>query len=1061
MLTSPLLTRSNSGVLLWCICLFVFVAMPTRFLIGAVDSVSKVADGELRACQIVTVDQAWAVGDRGLILATNDAGKTWAVQHQRSEATLYAICFANDRKGLVLGGTIDPYSHRSRGVIFLTMDGGRNWQPIPCNLPRLTGAQLLGKDHILAWGDWSSLYQSALFESLDGGQSWTARPTPCSHIQSAAIGPNGKLVLIDRVGKIHQSLDGIEYQPIRLPVTPFDPLRFCKYIAGTWWLGGDAGQLYRSTDGAYWKPIVVPGSETDRRLYSFKDITGFRKSIWLVGQPGSVVWASEDRGETWTVRETRNPTTINSISAFDGDVLLACGPLATIRASRNGGKAWWAQHQSGTRNSILNIASTSSSVAWDLMAQVTLESKRHASVMVLHDQCIEERIGYSPELAARFDVAAKSIGLDQAIVQTSLPVGNLVSGVRLSDLEYYGREPNSDAELESSLIVRCIALAIRSARPDIVVCNCIETGNSLESKSARAIEIASRLAGRKDFHLFSESSSIVDEAWQPQRILIRGTKPSRLSYSPAMLLKSSNVVLGSAIAGIKPLMDVQGYSSPQEPKYSYRILGSKSGSLSDPFEGVLLDPATQMNERNRIASKLPLLNAAIQLLDWKQVLDSEHGNPLTQDRVWESNLKTLAKELSFETVSPVLMDIAVQSRRSGDWQRWYSALELLLEKDSSHSAAEGAFWELMAHTGSAEVQRVIESQSKQIEGRFQMDQNGAVGTVQQASPFAKQEHESSPIQQVAFSSPVRRIPIATNRDLVEFKRLLSKWPQSMQPRRSEPRWGWLITSRYRAMQKRNDGAMGTANMNQSPSVFWPLLSDQVPAWNQVGKVERSIGKANELKGMSIPLQLSASPIAPWTWVENRPFLDGIADEEFWKTATEIELRDPWSDNSAGKTSIRFARDDEHLYLFSKSPKMATRSNAKPIPVSKEKRRDGITNDSDHIKLRLDLDRDYSSWFEFGWSVSGETSDACNDMPFWNPTWWVAMSNDSTSWTAEIAIPLEEITVSKGSAPIDWTNEVWAINAVRNIPSVATHSISPSISDRMTVDEWVHLDLKQP
>ena len=1054
------LSCSQQAFPAWCLrcigLIFLALILPSGSVHGT-DAVCKVADGELRSCQIVTVDQAWAVGDRGLILATRDAGKTWTVQHQRSEAIHYSVCFANDKKGWVFGGTIEPYSHRSSGIVLTTIDGGRNWQQVPCKLPRLTGSQWLGNDHLLAWGDWSDLYQSALFESIDGGETWNSRPTPCSHVQSAAIGPRGELVLLDRSGKIHKTLDGLAFESVHIPVTPFEPLRFCKQINGTWWLGGDAGQLYRSMDASQWKRIALPGNASDQALFSLKDIAGFGNRVWVVGQPGNVVWSSEDLGDHWVVRSTGNTTTNNSISALNADVLQICGPLATIRTSRNGGKAWWAQHQSGTRNAILNVASTSSSIAWDLLAHVTLDSNRHAGAFVLHDQCFEERTAGRPELASRVEIAGKTIGLSQANVQTNMPVGNLYSGVRPSDLEYYGRQATSmDSSSENSLIVRRVALEIRSVQPDVLVRNCDETGNALEVKSAQAVVIAARLAGQKDFRIFSEASGIAEESWSPKRILVRGTKKG-LSFSHSMLLKS-NLFLGSSIASIRPLIEYPGSISLPDQRFSYRILGARTSALRDPFEGVLLDPATQMIERTKIAIRTPALMATNKLLDWKQVLESEHANPLTQDRVWESNLKATAKEVYPETASPILMDIAVQSRRSGDWQRWYSALELLIERDRASPMGEAAFWELMMHTGSVEVRRVIESQIKLVEERYSHEQNGTVAAAQQASPFAKPSREATDVQQVSFSSAVRRIPIAANRDLSEFSRILSRWPDSFASRRREPRWGWLIASRYRTMQQLHDRPIGAINLNRNPSEFWPILSNQVTSWTRVAEAERSLSKNNELKVAPMQMQSIAKPIARLAWVDKPPFLDGKDDEIFWSTATEFELRDPWTQTTGNRTTIRFARDNDYLYLFSRSPLIKS-ANVQPIPLRKEKRRDSITHESDHFKLRLDIDRDYASWFEFSWSSSGETSDACNDMAFWNPTWHIAMSNDNSSWASEIAIPLEEILERNETTPFQWANESWAMNVVRCIPSGATLSLDPSISDRMASDDWIHLNPK--
>ncbi|HUP78224.1 MAG TPA: hypothetical protein VM260_06625, partial [Pirellula sp.] len=127
-------------------------------------------------------------------------------------------------------------------------------------------------------------------------------------------------------------------------------------------------------------------------------------------------------------------------------------------------------------------------------------------------------------------------------------------------------------------------------------------------------------------------------------------------------------------------------------------------------------------------------------------------------------------------------------------------------------------------------------------------------------------------------------------------------------------------------------------------------------------------------------------------------------------------------------------------------------------INKEKKRDSLRPESDHIKLRIDLDRDYASWFELGWSASGELYDAINDMLYWNPTWYVFTSHDEKSWTAEIAIPLEQLVTAGEASTKDGTNGVWALSAIRTIPGVATHSLTPSMSDRTAVDDWFHLDL---
>jgi hypothetical protein len=479
------------------------------------------------------------------------------------------------------------------------------------------------------------------------------------------------------------------------------------------------------------------------------------------------------------------------------------------------------------------------------------------------------------------------------------------------------------------------------------------------------------------------------------------------------------------------------------------------------LKGIVLDQTTQLSDRKKTTPRLSSVMATPQWFDWKQFTDSESGNPLTPDRVWDANIRSAAKEVALTSVSPVLIEIAVQCRRNGDWNRWQAALEFLLERDNESPAAEAAYWELMMHTGSIEVKRHLANQLQTLKERNADGLSNSATTLQQASPFARLQSESTSVQPAAFSESLRRVSISSDRDLPEFTRILSKWPDAFSPRRSEPRWGWLIASRYREMQQRNESANATVNLGRSYAEYWPTLSPYLPDWKPIAKAERQIYNASmappqpslpQLSPASVALPANGIPALSWTTV--RPYLDGKADEAFWQSTTQIELRDPWATEANRKTTIKFARDHEYLYLFSFAPGPPT------TQVSKEKQRDSIKPESDQIRLRIDLDRDYASWFEIGWSATGESCDALNDMPRWNPTWYRETSNDGKSWSTEIAIPLDQLVVSGDAVRKNWTNEVWAFSAIRAIPGVATHSLGPSIADRATADDWFLLDLNK-
>lgn len=1072
MVNSVCKTESKRCDMLRCIFLFSCIAIAWQTSLAA-DKPGSIADGELHDCQIVSIDNAWAVGDRGLILATSDAGKHWEVQHRRSEAPLYAACFSDEMNGCVLGGTIEPYSHRSAAVVLITADAGKSWQSIPNDLPRLIGAQMIGNGHLLAWGDWSNLHQSALFESHDGGQSWAGRPIPCGHIQSAAAGPDGVLVVVDREGKIHRSLNGLEFETVPLPVSPFEPIRICKNIEGAWWLGGEGGRLYRSVDAIRWGKVTLPGTAADQSLISLRAIAGHANRLWVAGYPGEVIWSSEDRGNTWATSITKSRTPINAISVLNGDLLLSCGSMANLFASRNSGKAWWAQHQSGSRNAVLNISSTCSGVAWDFMTQVMHENRRHTSALVLHDQCFEEKAGLLPELASRIEIAGKSIGLAQVRILHGFPVSNLESGIRESDLGYYAETSTANLQgkalssgkisaNEVPALLKRIVYEIRTARPEVIVSNCTTTGNPLEVKSANAVERAVALAANKEFKLFSESSGLPDEAWETKRVFVRGISAVN-QYSPSMLL-DANLVLGNALNYARPLIQSRGIDVPADRKFAYRFAGPHAGMMRDPpLNGIVLDPSTQIADRSEFQQPKTTLRRTSAWYGWKQLTDSESGNPLTPDRLWDSKIRAAAKEVSETALSPVLLEMAIQCRRSGDWNRWQAALDFLLERDTQSPAAEAAYWELMSHTGSIEVKRMLADQLQALEQRNAAGLSVSTSTLQQASPFARQQHESS-VQPAAFSSTLRLIPVATQRDLNEFTRLLGKWPDSFLTRRADPRWGWLIASRYRGMQQRNESVNSTVNLSRRYSDYWPQLSPFIKDWNSVSNAEQELFDLLTAPPALPPSQHSPTPDTHTTstrppsnipilvWTSETPHLDGKADEAFWQSATRLELRDPWATDAAMKTTIRIARDQNFLYVHSEAQAYGV---TRP---TKDKRKDSTRPESDLIKLRIDLDRDYASWFEIGWSASGESFDSVNEMLQWNPTWYASLYNDSRSWSTEIAIPLEQLVVPADVAGKDWTKEVWALNITRTIPGVGSHSFAPSRSDRAAADDWFLLDL---
>jgi photosystem II stability/assembly factor-like uncharacterized protein len=75
---------------------------------------------DLTAVHFPTPSRGWAVGHDGVVLATADGGRTWARQAVRSapEAALLDVWFADERRGFVVGAF---------NVLLSTDDGGESW----------------------------------------------------------------------------------------------------------------------------------------------------------------------------------------------------------------------------------------------------------------------------------------------------------------------------------------------------------------------------------------------------------------------------------------------------------------------------------------------------------------------------------------------------------------------------------------------------------------------------------------------------------------------------------------------------------------------------------------------------------------------------------------------------------------------------------------------------------------------------------------------------------------------------------------------------------------------
>jgi len=182
----------------------------------------------LTAVQFVDAQQGWAVGHMGVVLHSSDGGETWVRQMDGIEVARQALSLARQRQDaqqmkdaerLVADGPDKPfldlyfsdprngYVVGAYGLILRTRDGGQNWQPWMHQVDNPEGLNLYG---IRAAG--SALFivgeRGLLLRSNDDGARFQALDSPYpGSFFGLQGGANGELLAFGLRGNAYWSTD--------------------------------------------------------------------------------------------------------------------------------------------------------------------------------------------------------------------------------------------------------------------------------------------------------------------------------------------------------------------------------------------------------------------------------------------------------------------------------------------------------------------------------------------------------------------------------------------------------------------------------------------------------------------------------------------------------------------------------------------------------------------------------------------------------------------------------------------------------------------------------------
>ncbi len=237
-----------------------------------------------------------AVGKFGLILSTQDGGKTWQRRPSGTVKALSGVSFVDKEHGWVVGGG---------GTVLASADGGATWRAGNAGTKdQLLGVHALTPERIFAVGAFGTLLSTS-----DGGQSWKKHELKWDSLierivkEGGYVEPNLNAVafsspengwIVGEFGLVLHTRDGGNTWVSQRYGGDFPQLYAVKFLDDRrGWALGQAGSFIQTKDGGqHWSPV---GLETKRDLYD-GSLDGERGIV--VGD--GVVLASLDGGSTWT-----------------------------------------------------------------------------------------------------------------------------------------------------------------------------------------------------------------------------------------------------------------------------------------------------------------------------------------------------------------------------------------------------------------------------------------------------------------------------------------------------------------------------------------------------------------------------------------------------------------------------------------------------------------------------------------------------------------------------------------------------------------------------------------
>lgn len=995
---------------------------------------TMLADAELTSVFFLDADRGWAVGDRGVIWHTIDGGRNWKQQQSPTHCRLESVHFLDGEIGWAVGGCTQPYTHLTSGVVLRTRDGGKTWSVVPnLMLPTLRHVKFFDTKHGWAIGDGSALYPSGVFRTEDGGRSWAPAPRGRTHGWMAGDfrSPTSGAVA-GRLGQLGLVVPG----GVNPAKTVIDDGRYLRRLILTGqssgWLVGDGGLVMTTADDGFtWSPATeLPA--VAKTEFDFRAVAALGEHVWLAGSPGTIVFHSPDAGRTWEMQKTDQTLPLRSITFVDESRGWAVGALGTILVTRDGGQTWRKQKTGGNRLAMLGVFSQSQRVPLELVAQQGGDEGYLSGVEIIGRQDGEA----SPQNASLPERTQEAISIaGGAVAETAwrfpLPQPGLALTAE-SVLDEWKRAGGDDAtaRLEAHLVRR-----IRLWRPDVIVTEDVSPrGEDPLAHLTNQIVLAAVQKAAEETAYPEQLTELGLQTWKAKKVfsVVAGQKTGLVNVTPSQWAPRLGRSLEETAEMGRGLIVDDFETSPSNIGLSLLVdhLPQSTGRR-DVFSGLAILPASEMRRSlaDPPAANLDMLSRASQKRHNVQQLLSRIKRDDPTAGAWLSQVGELTRGLSSQSSGEIVYQMAQRYHRSGQSESAAEALTLLLERFPDHPLADAAAFWLVQYYASTEMAIRQRQGTKYVVGlaaaEAPLDDLVAPSDEQPDGQVRPATAVGGQINSVAAASTAAGglpLPQRAGRAVAIAKAIERTRPYLA----ADPQFKFPL-----AVALRNQGNAKQADRLLAPQVSQKNHKADTDPWTICAATEEWL-----------PHRHSPEPKKTFSCasVMEKPRLDGLLDDPLWQLTHPITLASPRGDDAAWPATLAAAYDDEFLYLAiscRKAPGLTYPTSDEPRP------RDADLSASDRVEIHLDIDRDYASWYTLAVDSRGWTHESCFGDPTWDPTWFVAASGDDEYWTAEIAIPWNQLALKTPQA-----KDAWAIGVQRAAGHVGFQSFTQPAAVRV-------------